>query len=240
MNTLRIKRVHEHARIPQFATEGSACVDLCAVDADAFEPHPADRHAIIFRTGLAVEVPRGMVLKIYSRSGHGFNDAIRLSNCVGIVDSDYRGEIKVALRTDGDSRTKVRTGDRIAQAMLEFAPPFEIVEVDGLTPTERGEGGFGSTGTAALPETSVVETDGYVRDDESIQCALLLVGELRDVPLETIATWTLAQCIEAHGWALAVHMKASDNEDVAVPCRPAFLEAYVMTADERAASYRIV
>lgn len=229
MTTLRIKRVHPDAQIPQYATAGAACFDLHAVEEnDAFKAHPVDQHAAIFRTGLAVEVPPGYVLKIYSRSGHGFNHAMRLSNCVGVIDSDYRGEILVSLRADANYCPKVRTGDRIAQAMLELAPRCELIEVDELSETARGQGGFGSTGTGALPQKSGVEWVTYERDDDSIQCALLLVGRLNEVPLDVIATWTLEQCIEAHEWALAVHYKASDNDNVVVPPRPAFLDAYVV------------
>jgi dUTP pyrophosphatase len=224
MTQLRIKRLHPDAKIPQFATAGAACFDLHAVDADVFEPHRCDKKAVIFSTGLAVEIPPGYVLKIYSRSGHGFKNAVRLSNCVGIIDSDYRGEIKVSLRADGEACPKVRTGDRIAQAMLELAPRFEIVEVEELSQTARGEGGFGSTGTGALPQ----QAGDHARDDDTIQCALLLVGSLNEVPLDVIATWTLEQCVEAHEWALAVHYNASDNDNVAVPPRPAFLDEYVV------------
>jgi dUTP pyrophosphatase len=143
---LKIKKTHPDAIIPKYATAGAACFDLHAIEADWFTPHPTDKHAAIFRTGLAVEVPAGWVMKIYSRSGHGFNQGMRLSNCVGIIDSDYRGEIRVSLRADGEACAKVRDGDRIAQAMLEPAPQCMFVEVDELSETQRGAGGFGSTG----------------------------------------------------------------------------------------------
>jgi dUTP pyrophosphatase len=242
MIDLKIKRLHPDAVIPQYATAGAACFDLCAVEpGDAFKPHPVDQHAAIFRTGLAFEVPPGFALMIYSRSGHGFKEAMRLSNCVGVIDSDYRGEVMVSLRADGESCAKVRTGDRIAQAMLTLVPVAQLIEVNELSETARGEGGFGSTGTGAIPaQTAVLDMVQYERDDESIQCALLLVGEVKEVPLDVIATWTLEQCIQAHDWALAVHMKASDNDDVVVPPRPAFLDAYEMTADERYSGFRIV
>lgn len=145
--TLNVKRLHPDARLPTYGSDGAACFDLYAVG--DFRAHPNDQHAAIFRTGLAVEVPAGCALMIYSRSGHGFNDAIRLSNCVGVIDSDYRGEIQVALRFDasGEHRSrKVRTGDRIAQAMLVRAPQWAFNEVDELGSTARGAGGLGSTG----------------------------------------------------------------------------------------------
>jgi dUTP pyrophosphatase len=143
---LKIKKVHPDAIIPVYATAGAACFDLHAIEADAFKPHPVDPHAAIFRTGLAFEIPANYVMKIYSRSGHGFKDAMRLSNCVGVIDSDYRGEIMVSLRADGEACSKVQTGDRIAQAMLEYAPQWKFIEADEISETTRGTGGFGSTG----------------------------------------------------------------------------------------------
>ncbi|SAL03236.1 deoxyuridine 5'-triphosphate nucleotidohydrolase Dut [Caballeronia fortuita] len=147
MMRVKIKKLHDAAVVPKLASAGAACFDLCAVDADKFKPHPTDRHAAIFRTGLAFEVPEGFALMVYSRSGHGFKDAIRLSNCVGIIDSDYRGELMVSLRADGEPRANyIRTGDRIAQAMILPVPAVQFVLADELTETARGAGGFGSTG----------------------------------------------------------------------------------------------
>ena len=83
---------------------------------------------------------------VFSRSGHGFTYGVRLSNCVGVIDSDYRGEIKVAMHNDGFSGYMVQTGERIAQAMLVPALRCTLKEVDVLSETLRGEGGFGSTG----------------------------------------------------------------------------------------------
>jgi dUTP pyrophosphatase len=143
---LKIKRLDGRAIIPKFATDGAACFDLHAIDIDAFETHPNDNQAMILRTGLAVEIPPGYVMNIYSRSGHGFKSGLRLSNCVGVIDSDYRGEIKVSLRNDGKSTTFIRQGDRIAQAMIVALPVVQIEEVDELSSTARGAGGFGSTG----------------------------------------------------------------------------------------------
>jgi dUTP pyrophosphatase len=144
---LKVKKLHPDAIIPAYQTAGAACFDLHAIDDG--RPHPVDPHAAIYRTGLAFEVPAGWVMEIDSRSGQGFNEAIRLSNCSGQIDSDYRGEVGVSLRYDGDPElrsTKYRKGDRIAQAKLVPAPQFQIAEVSDLTATERGAGGFGSTG----------------------------------------------------------------------------------------------
>ncbi len=99
-----------------------------------------------FRTGLAFEVPHGHVLKVFSRSGHGFKYGVRLANGTGIIDSDYRGELMVCLKNDGPEPMVVHHGDRITQAMLVPIPQVELIEVQELSDTERGAGGFGSTG----------------------------------------------------------------------------------------------
>lgn len=141
---LKVKRLHPDAIIPAYQTAGAACFDLHALDEG--RPHPRDPHAAIFRTGLAFEVPHGWAMMIYSRSGHGFKNGVRLSNSVGVIDSDYRGEIKVALHNDSRAKFKVANGERIAQAMLMPVPRVNMVETEQLSETDRGTGGFGSTG----------------------------------------------------------------------------------------------
>jgi dUTP pyrophosphatase len=144
---VKVKKLHPDATTPRYATDGAACFDLHALDDGT--PHPNDGHAVHYRTGLAFEVPAGWVMLIHSRSGHGFNSALRLSNCTGVIDSDYRGEVMVSVRFDasGDRRsTKLRAGDRIAQAMILPIHTVELIDADTLSVTERGEGGFGSTG----------------------------------------------------------------------------------------------
>ncbi len=145
--SLKIKKLHPNAIVPSYAHLGDSCFDLYALPADdMMRAHPVDKHAVIFRTGLAFEVPHGFTMLIFSRSGQGFNDATRLSNCVGVIDAPYRGEVKVSLRADGETCRKVQAGDRIAQAMLVAVPVVEIEVVEELSQTERGSGGFGSTG----------------------------------------------------------------------------------------------
>lgn len=146
---LRFRRIHHAARLPVRASAGAACFDLHALsDSDgAPEGLPVEFvGASTFGTGLAVEVPPGFALMIYSRSGHGFKSDVRLANCVGVIDSDYRGEIMVRLTCDGPGPFTVKRGDRIAQAMLIPVPDVELIEVDALTETARGAGGLGSTG----------------------------------------------------------------------------------------------
>lgn len=149
---MKIKKLHPSAKPPIYATPGAACFDLFATDVDG-DP---DRHGWVERnepvtcgTGLAFEVPAGYVMLIFSRSGHAFNNDVRLANCVGVIDSDYRGEVKIKLTCDAArSDLKVRPGDRIAQAMLMPVQRIEFEVVDSLSTTERGAGGFGSTGAA--------------------------------------------------------------------------------------------
>lgn len=143
---IRIKKLNESAQVPSYATDGSACFDLYAcVDTmlPIYEGVPVE-----VATGLSFEIPKGYVMLIFSRSGHAFKHDVRLSNCVGVIDSDYRGEVKVRLTRDQSFSTsmKVAQGDRIAQALLVPYPEVSFVEAENLTETERGFGGFGSTG----------------------------------------------------------------------------------------------
>lgn len=143
MVQVKIKKLDERAIIPQYQSEGAACFDLHAIEDGLVHVNGT------FRTGLAMEIPEGYVMLVFSRSGHGFSKDIRLANCVGVIDSDYRGEIKVKLTND-NFRPYIRTmdvqvGDRIAQGMILPIPKVEFVEGD-LSDTKRGSGGFGSTG----------------------------------------------------------------------------------------------
>ena len=144
---IKIKKLHPNAIIPKYATEWSACFDLSA-RLDQGVTMSYLRRECTFSTGLSFEIPRGFAMMIYSRSGHGFNNDIRLANCVGVIDSDYRGEVKVKLTSDNPFCESfiVNHGDRIAQAMIIPVPDINLIEVDDLTDTVRGAGGFGSTG----------------------------------------------------------------------------------------------
>lgn len=146
---LQFKKLLTAATKPQYATKGAACFDLHAVLEGDHLQHGLsvypDKSEVI-RTGLAFEVPQGHVMLIFSRSGHGFKNGVRLSNAVGVIDSDYRGEVKVALHNDSDLTFKVAHGDRIAQAMVIPVPVVTLEEVEELSATGRGTGGLGSTG----------------------------------------------------------------------------------------------
>lgn len=148
MPIVKIHRLQPDARIPTYGSDGAACFDFYAYNPNArtflFPNAP-----VTFNTGVAIEVPEGWALLIYSRSGHGFKSDTRLSNCVGVIDSDYRGEIKVRLIRDALSDSHphcIDHGDRIAQGMLVPVAKTHFEIVNQLNTTERGAGGFGSTG----------------------------------------------------------------------------------------------
>lgn len=141
---IKVKKLYPDAQLPTYATDGSAAFDIYA-----YMPGKEAVHVMgydTFETGLAFEIPEGHVMLIYSRSGHGFNHNVRLSNSVGVIDSDYRACIKVKLTADTFSQLHVNHGDRIAQGIIMPYPKVEFEEVDSLSETVRGTGGFGSTG----------------------------------------------------------------------------------------------
>ena len=150
MHIIKTKKLHAAAALPQYASAGAANFDIQAlIESDLHGEKPlvlSPGQSVVIRTGLAFEVPPGWVMAIYSRSGHGFKNGVRLSNAVGQIDADYRGEVKVAIHNDGRAKFTIRHGDRIAQARLEPAPQCQFEEVQELSETERGAGGFGSTG----------------------------------------------------------------------------------------------
>lgn len=139
---MKVKRLYEEALLPTKATEGSAAFDLYAYTEAPLEPCETFK----YKTGIALEIPEGSVGLIFPRSGISTKFGIRLSNCVGVIDSDYRGEIIVALHNDGDESYMINRGDRIAQLMIVDIPKIGIEEVAELSDTKRGIGGFGSSG----------------------------------------------------------------------------------------------
>lgn len=141
---VKIKKLHPDAQVPTYGSFGAACFDLYSV---------SNRKVVMpsmpqtFDTGLAFEVPNDHVMLAFSRSGHGFNHGVRLSNCVGIIDSDYRGEVKVKLSSDEHGALlSIPKGARIAQAMIIPVEQVQFAVCVDLPETERGQDGFGSTG----------------------------------------------------------------------------------------------
>ena len=142
---LKLMRVREGAIIPKQATAGSAGYDLCACMDAPQTIEPGER--CVFPSGLAAEIPAGMAGFVFTRSGLGIKKGIHVTNGVGVIDSDYRGEIRIGLHNLSAEPYTVQPGERIAQMIIMpyFAPVIE--EVTSLTETDRGTGGFGSTGT---------------------------------------------------------------------------------------------
>ena len=131
--------------LPKFATAGAACMDLCAC-IDAPVTLEAGARALI-PTGIAIALPSAdYVALVFARSGLGIKQGVCLSNGVGVIDSDYRGEIGVGLVNLGQSAYTVQPGDRIAQLMVTPVVQPTVVQVSALDDTGRGAGGFGSTG----------------------------------------------------------------------------------------------
>ena len=130
---------------PFYATPGSAAMDLCACVDEPVEIAP--RALVSIPTGIAIALPSpAYVALVFARSGLGIRHGISLSNGVGVIDSDYRGEILVGLQNSGGSEFTIRPGDRIAQLMVVPVVQPRLRLVDELDETGRGAGGFGSTG----------------------------------------------------------------------------------------------
>lgn len=141
---LKFKKLRDGAVLPERKTPGSAGYDLYACIGGTFTIEPGE--LAIFPTGLAAEIPEGCAGMIFTRSGLGVKHGVAVANGVGVIDSDYRGEIHVGLRNSSRSPYTVRPGERIAQLIIMpvCLPPVE--EVWELSHTQRGESGFGSTG----------------------------------------------------------------------------------------------
>lgn len=141
---INIKKLNENAIIPTRGSEGAAGVDLyaCTSSSIVIMPH----NTVKIGTGLAIELPYGYFGAIFARSGLATKQGLRPSNCVGVCDEDYRGEYVVALHNDTDEPQTINPMERIAQLVVMPYLPVEFNEVNELSDTERGDGGFGSTG----------------------------------------------------------------------------------------------
>ena len=139
---LKIKKLSNEAIIPQYQTELAAGMDLHATQTHILEP--MERKLI--KTGLAFEIEEGYEVQIRPRSGLAYKHGITVLNTPGTIDADYRGEIMVLLINLSDSFYEIKKGERIAQAVIAPVVQAEIVEVEELSDTKRGEKGFGSTG----------------------------------------------------------------------------------------------
>lgn len=139
---MNIKLLNYEATVPTRGTEYSAGYDLYScIDATL-----APGESVMIGTGIAMEIPESCVGLVFARSGLACKQGLRPANCVGVIDSDYRGEIKVCLHNDANQNRFIDTGDRIAQLVIVPYMAPELVVVGELGDTERGEGGFGHTG----------------------------------------------------------------------------------------------
>lgn len=134
---IKFKRLHPDAKIPHYTHHGDAGMDVYAISKEEKEKF------VEYKTGLAFEIPFGYVMLIFPRSSVSNKDLI-LANCVGVLDSGYRGELIFRFKKFGEDVYGV--GDRIGQILIIPYPILEIEEVDELSETSRGGGGFGSTG----------------------------------------------------------------------------------------------
>ena len=143
--TVKIKKLTDNAIIPTYGTEFSAGADLYAAISEDICINPGETQFI--HTGIALEIPVGLVGLVYARSGMACKKGVAPANKVGVIDSDYRGEIMVALHNHSANPVTVTCGERIAQLVLAPYITAFFEETDVLEDSVRGEGGFGSTGT---------------------------------------------------------------------------------------------
>jgi dUTP pyrophosphatase len=146
MVVVKFKRVegNEDISLPKYQTDGAAAFDLHAAVKDTVVLKPGERSLI--PTGFMMELPKGYVALILSRSSLGLKHGVSMVNSVGVIDSDYRGQFGVLLINHGTEPFKISRNDRIAQMMIQKHEHAEIVEAAELSETARGAGGFGSTG----------------------------------------------------------------------------------------------
>jgi dUTP pyrophosphatase len=140
---MRVRRLDPGLPLPSYARPGDAGLDLFSAEDVSLKP--GERAAV--PTGLAVEIPGGYAGFVHARSGRALREGLALVNAPGLIDSGYRGEIKViVVNLDPADVVHVARGDKIAQLVVQPVVPAELVEVDDLAASERGDGGFGSTG----------------------------------------------------------------------------------------------
>jgi dUTP pyrophosphatase len=137
---IKMKKMHPDVKVPKYAKQGDAAMDLHCTE--MFR----DRYGnYVYLTGIAVEIPEGYVGLVYPRSSVS-KSSMLLSNGVGVIDSGYRGEIMLKYRHLGGRNDIYTSGDRVGQLMIIKRPEIDLVVVEELSETERGDGGFGSTG----------------------------------------------------------------------------------------------
>lgn len=141
---IKIKRLNDKAVIPTRGSEQAAGYDLYAATENIIQIAP--HSTVMVGTGISIEIPEGYFGGVFARSGLASKKGLRPANCVGVCDSDYRGEYKVALHNDTDELMEIQPNERIAQLIVLPYLAVEFEEVNELSDTQRGSGGFGSTG----------------------------------------------------------------------------------------------
>lgn len=144
MSQILVKRLHPNAILPQYMSSGAAGCDVTACLEAPIELAPLGRAAV--PTGLALEIPEGYEVQVRPRSGLAIKKGLTIVNAPGTIDSDYRGELKVLLVNLSTETVRVENGERIAQLIMQKVEQAEWAWTDQLSATERGAGGFGSTG----------------------------------------------------------------------------------------------
>ncbi|MEE8836200.1 MAG: dUTP diphosphatase [Eubacteriales bacterium] len=141
---IKVKKLTSKAKLPTRGSASAAGYDLYAdIEKEVrIAPHTTE----MIGTGLSMEIPEGYFGAIFARSGLASRESLRPANCVGVVDSDYRGPFMIALHNDGEQERVITPGERIAQLVVIPYLPVEFIEADTLSDTGRGSGGFGSTG----------------------------------------------------------------------------------------------
>ena len=142
MQVLKVKKINKDVELPLIKTDGSAGIDFYMPCDETVPPIGVVKISL----GVAVEVPQGHVLLLVPRSSTGIKTPLRIPNSIGVIDSDYRGEICALCENCSNNIFRINKGDRLLQGILLETPRVTIQEVEQLSETERGEGGFGSTG----------------------------------------------------------------------------------------------
>lgn len=169
--TIKIKKIDSTAIIPAKGSRYSAGYDLCANIVHPFQDDcvitikPGETEMV--KTGIALEIPDGYFGAVFARSGLAAKQGLRPANCVGVIDSDYRGEILVAIHNDSNTERVIHNNDRIAQIVILPYLDTEFTEVTVLSDTERGKGGYGSTGITGKIDFEQMSFDDLLRDFET-------------------------------------------------------------------------
>ena len=144
MEQIKVKKLKDNAIIPTYGSDGAAGADLYACLESPVTIEPGE--TVWIPTGIALEVPKGCAGLVYARSSMGVKRGLAPANKVGVIDSDYRGEIRVVLLNHGKQTQTVEHGERVAQFLITPVLTPAYMEVESLSDTDRGAGGFGSTG----------------------------------------------------------------------------------------------